>query len=701
MCKRLINFRLPLAMALSLIGGILFAYYLSFYDAPTYLYFTAVPVAAVIFIITVIVCKNKLSAVFCLLVCAMFFIGNAYTATKLYNFGKADVPLDTLCSVSGKVEEMGYSSTGTTYIVVGNAYADGVKLGGRVICYLGDKAGEYCDIGDAVDMPVTLEKFDAFTYGSLSYRVENNIKYTCTVYGGMTAEDHFSLFGSIRSCIYNLLFDNLDYETASVAYAMITGNTSEMSTNTLSSFRYGGVAHIFAVSGLHIGVIYGFISLLFRKTRMNRWLSAGIRLGIITFYAAICGFSPSAVRAIIMCAMSLVAKLLQQKYDSLNSMSMAAILLLLINPFYLFGSGFILSFGCVAGIVILSHNFNKLFKKLPKKLREALVVGVSSQVVSYPLLLLTFGYISAAGLVLNILVLPVLCVLYIILLFGTLLSAIISPVAPALIPVVTMPIKVAINFAVSVGFEEGLLSGFGGTWMVVAVFAFILAFSDKVNLKRNARAVMATVCAVVVTFATVAQMIVPDGTLRVTASAYYGGGMLIVRSSQGTTLIVTQDLTTNRLQSTLNKNGAGNVDALIILGDDYALEEYFDIDYDIPDVYVAYDRLDIDNVGDATVHYGKSFSLYGVNYFFYDGYTIKLTYQDVTIGVSCGEYNNIKKVDMLFSLKKNTKCETDNLFYFDKDDDIYGECNIYDVGDLHFVINGGKIVENDWIKYLN
>jgi ComEC/Rec2-related protein len=549
-------------------------------------------------------------------------------------------------------------------------------------------------------MPVTLEKFDAFTYGGLSYRVENNIKYTCTVYGGLTAEDHFSLFGYMRSGIYNLLFDNLDYETASVCYAMITGNTSEMSTSTLSAFRYGGVAHIFAVSGLHIGVVYGFISLLFRKIRINRWLSSGIKLGIITFYAAICGFSPSAVRAIIMCAMSLAAKLLQQKYDSLNSMSMAALLLLLINPFYLFGSGFILSFGCVAGIVILSHNFNKLFKKLPEKPREALVVGVSSQVATYPLLLLTFGYISAAGLVLNILVLPVLSVLYIILLFGTLLSAIISPVAPALIPIVSMPIKIAINFAVSVGFEEGLLSGFGGTWMVVAVFAFILAFSDKVNLKRNVRAVMATLCAIVITFATVAQVIVPSGTVRVTASAYYGGGMLIVRSSEGTTLIVTQDLTTNRLQSTLNKNGAGSVDALIILGDDYALDEYFEIDYDIPDVYVAFDRLNVDNVGNATVHYGKSFSLYGVDYFFYDGYTVKLTCQDVTIGVSCGEYNNIKKADMLFSLKKNTTCETDNLIYFDKDDDIYGECNIYDVGDLHFVINGGKITENDWIKYL-
>jgi ComEC/Rec2-related protein len=700
-CKKLVNFRLPLAAALALAGGIIFAYLISFYNAPTYVYFTAVPVAAVIFIITVIVGKNKYVSICCLIVCAMFLIGNAYTATKLYKFEKTDVPLGTLCSVSGRVVDVGYSSTGTNYIVVGNAYADGVKLGGKVICYLGDKAGAYCDVGDSVDMPVSLEKFDAFVYGGLNYRAENSIKYTCTVYGGLTATHHFSLFGSIRSGIYTLLFNNLDYETASVAYAMLTGDTSEMSQNTLSSFRYGGIAHIFAVSGLHIGVIFGALSVFFKKIRLNRYVSSGIKLGVIIFYAGICGFSPSSVRAIIMCATSVVAKLLHKKYDSLNALSIAVIILLLINPFYAFGTGFTLSVGCVLGIVILSHNFNKLFKKLPKNLREGLTVGVSSQIATYPMLLLTFGYISAAGLVLNIFVLPLLSALFVILLLGTIMSAVIPPMASAVIPAICTPLKVVINFAVSAGFEKSLISGFGGWWLTVILFAFILAFSDKVNLKIKARAVIATCCAVVFAFTTLVQVFVPSGYVRITASAYYGGGMVIIRSSQGCVLVVTQDLTATRLQSTLNKNGAASIDALVIIGDDYCLEEYYNIDYDISDVYVSSDRLDVDNIGNAAVHYGKNFSLYGVDYYFRDGYTLKVTYEGVTIGVAAGEYNNLGKVDMLFTLKNNTSCKATNTFYFDRDDDVYGVCSIYDCGDLHFTINNGKIIENDWVSHMN
>jgi ComEC/Rec2-related protein len=700
-CKKLFNFRLPLAAALALVGGIIFAYLISFYNAPYYVYFTAVPVAAVIFIITVVVSKNKLSAIFCLIICCMFLIGNAYTATKLYNYGKSEVTLGTLCSVSGKVDGTGYSSTGTRYIVVTNAYADGTKLGGKVICYLGDKAGEYCDIGDSVEMPVTLEKFDAFVYGSLNYRVEDSIKYTCTVYGGLTATHHFSLFGTIRTSIYNLLYDNLDFETASVAYSMLTGDTSEMSENTLTSFRYGGIAHIFAVSGLHIGVIFAVLSFILKKIRINRWLKSGIKLGIILFYAGICGFSPSALRAVIMCTVTVVAKLLHKKYDSFNSLSISVIILLLINPFYLFGAGFVLSVGCVLGIIILSHTFNKKLIKLPKKVREGLTVGLSSQIVSYPLLLVTFGYISAAGLVLNVIVMPVLAFLYIVLLFGTILSGILFPFSSTLIQVVTLPLKAVVNFAVSMGFEKSLISGFGGIWLAVVLFLFILAFSDKVNLKKVARIVLAVSCAAVFTFTTVMQVVVPYDSLRITASAYFGGGMVIIRNSQGCVLVVTQDLSTNRLQSTLNKNGTASIDALIILGDDYSLDEYFEIDYTIPDIYLSYDRLDVDNVGDASVHYGKYFSIFGVDYKFSDGYTLKVTYQDVTIGIAAGENNYLKSVDMLFTLKQNNSCEAKNTIYFDRDDEVYGVCNIYDCGDLHFTINGGKIYETDLIPHTN
>jgi ComEC/Rec2-related protein len=694
---KILNVRFPFLLALSLVGGIAFAYALSYYNVPIYLYFTAVPVTAVIFVLVAIVCKNKYTILACLACIIFFGAGTAYCATKLYKYGQTEVVLDTLCNVTGNVDGVYTTQSGTTYLIVGNAYADGTLLGGKVLAYLGDKAGEYCDVGDKVDFLSTLDKYDTFTYGELNYQMSKGVKYYCTIYGSLTSQNKFSLFGTIRAGIYDTLFNNCEHETAAVAYGMLTGDTTEMNDSALASFRYGGIAHIFAVSGLHIGVLYGVLNFICRRVRLNKYVAAVIKIGVLAFYAGVCGWTPSSVRAVIMCSVGIIARLIFHKYDSLNSLSLSVIILLFINPLYLFGAGFILSVSAVLGIIFLSRRFEKLFRVLPRKLCDNLSVSFSAQVATLPALLLTFGYISGAGLLLNIVVLPILSVLFVIIFCATIICAIIPVIGSTVLPIVCLPLDLVINTAVDYGFEKSILSGFGGGWLAVVALFAILAVTDKINLQWSVRAFMGAVTAVVFTFMVIADGIVPTNSLRVTASAYYGGGLVIIRSSTGTTIVVTDELYTGRVWSELSANNVSSADAVIILGGDECLKEFYDLNLSIPDLYLSPKLISVDAAGESNVHYYYNFTLFGVNYRLVDSYTLVADFNGIDFAICAGQYINVDETQLLLSLQENTTCQAETVVYFNRIDNLSNQVNIYDCGDLHFTLKNGKIINNQII----
>lgn len=677
-------------MAFSLAGGILFTYLLFYYGIPAYLCFTAVPVAAVIFIIVTAVSKKISVILCCLAVAAAFLVGTAYSAFSLLSYQNGEIAEDASYSVGGTVCETGRTDAGATYLVLSGVYADGVKLGGKTVVYLGENAGEYCDTGDSVAFVAVLYRYDLFVYGGINYRALDGIKYYCTVNSGLRAQEGFSLFGSVRSRIYAVLSDHIDGETAAVVYAMLTGNTDAVSEGTLSSFRYGGIAHIFAVSGLHIGVLYAVLGLFLKKARVNKYLSATVKIFLIIFYAGVCGFSPSSLRAAIMCSVLAVTGLVHKKYDALCSLSYAVIILLLIDPLYLFGAGFILSVSAALGIVFLSRPLQKMLGRLPRKLSGSIAVGISAQIATFPALLLTFGYVSAAGFLLNVVVLPVLSALYVALFLCVVICAAV-PSAGIILPAVCLPLQLFIGGAVSAGFENALISGFGGWWLPFALLPAVIALSDKFNINRLARAVFLSVSVAAFAFCAVAVRYVPYGSLRVTASAYYGGGMVLIRSSYGAVLVVTEDINAGRLSFFLSKNGINSVGDLIILGGEECLQAYFGLNVAADNIYLSAELIRVENAGSANVRYFTEFSLYGADYAFADSYGLIIDFSGVRIGICAGEDVLPGSYNLLFSVYENKGSEAVQTVYFNRPDGVTGDYNIYDCGDLHFTVKNGKI----------
>lgn len=490
--KRLFNFRLPVFYAAALATGILFA------ALWAYLSIDAVWLAApaLIIFVSAFVCglvKKKAAPVVVLLFAAVIFLSGAIYGYALYlSHVQREVFIDGAVTVYGTVRETGMTSSGSRYIVIGNVRFGNTQINGKLIAYLSETAGDYCRRGYSVSFSSEPRLLDFFSGDGVSYYAAKGIKYSCTVTENLEARYGFSLFGGISAAVENLLYSNLDGETAAVALAMLTGNSDMISEGTLSAFRYGGIAHIFAVSGLHIGVIFGVLTKIFKRAGLNRFLSAAVRIIFIVMFAGVCGFSPSSVRAVVMCSVSALASCLYKRYDSWNALSLSAIILLLINPLYLFDVGFVLSFGAMLGIILLSHTLSSALAFLPYKIRSTAAVGWSAQLATLPVLAHSFGYVSWAGLILNLIFVPAISALYV-LLFSATVVCLILPFAAPIMAIAATPTEFLINIVVTCGFENAVIAGDFGLWVYAPFIILTLALSDKFNLRVYVRGALAAV----------------------------------------------------------------------------------------------------------------------------------------------------------------------------------------------------------------
>ena len=710
--KKFVNVRLPVILACSLCLGILTACAFVFLNIDAIWLITAIPAGCIIAIALTLIYKNYKPLIFTALALLFLFAGAVNCFARLNAYEKSEISsYETACLICGTVKEKGEYS-GDEYIIVTNATANGQKLNANICAYLSKNCGDVCDNGYKVEFYANLNKQDAFTYGKLNYRIQDNVKYTCSVTENLKSEYRFSLFGTIRSALRSTLFDNLDYDTAAVCYGMLVGDTSFIDENELQAFRFGGIAHIFAVSGLHIAIIFGIVNFICKKLRINKYVSTAASILLIFFYSGVCGFTLSSLRAAIMCTISLIAKLVYAKNDGLNALSVAVIIILMITPLSSFSVGFQLSVCAIGGILIFSkhieRNLNKLKVpdkilkkkegtkagkflskiKMPKKVSFALGTAFGAQAGTLPVMLANFGYVSGAGLILNVIIIPVLTVMFVTVFAGTLISLIIPPVATFLIPASAVPLQAVISFFVNAGFEKSLISGFGAGLFVPLYFICVLALSDKLNFKFIYRCVAVGLSAVILTTYVLTTTYYPFNGYKIIVSAYNGGGDVIIKSSQGSVLIITDNPNSSYVSEDLNDYYASNLDGVIILGGEDCVTAFNEIDVNCNDVYICLLNINVQPYPGVTVHYEKNFTLCGIDFEFIDSYSLYTNCGGVNVGVCTGKAIPFESCDLLVSKYVNTSCDCDYNVYFNLKDYQY---NVYDYGDITFIAKDGKL----------
>ena len=204
------------------------------------------------------------------------------------------------------------------------------------------------------------------------------------------------VFGRYKAVLCELKYRfaaTLPADSRALIIGMIFGDTGDMPEDLYDDFRRNGTAHILAVSGLHINLLYSLYE------RISGGKTSGWRLGVLVFlmvtYGTLSSWRPSVIRAELMIAMKTVARMKELRYDSLTAMSLAGIVLVIGNPYVIFAPGFQMSF-----LAITSINF--IVKVIPKKVPDSLAqtLAVNATLMAYQAYV--YNYISPLSWLINV-----------------------------------------------------------------------------------------------------------------------------------------------------------------------------------------------------------------------------------------------------------------------------------------------------------
>ncbi len=413
-----------------------------------------------------------------LLLCVLCFAGLGALLSHLACERFEGGPAEGEYTVEGTVCDFAVYN-GRTSATLKDLTFDGAPVGGKISVYVDS---EEVRAGDLLRFTAEVRRNDLTSDGA--YLFADDIRYKAGTVRAERAEGG-DPFLRVNGALYDGLHGGMGQEEADLVYALLTGNSRMMDAGVLASVRKGGIAHIFAVSGLHIGIVYAAVALLFRPLR--RW-SAIPALTAAMLYTAFCSFPVSALRAVIMCGLHAVCRMFGWKADPLNVLSAAAILILLIFPAEWLTVGFRLSFGACLGLVLFSGGLRRGLKKLrmPGFLASGLSASLSVQLFTFPVLIESFGYVSLWGTLLNLVLIPLLPVLFLGSLAPSFLALLI-PSAASVFLAVPSGLASALLFLLAnlnVSFVlTGLSLGAGGTvWLAACV-----ALSERVRLSRRMR----------------------------------------------------------------------------------------------------------------------------------------------------------------------------------------------------------------------
>ncbi len=518
----MVNFRPAFTFAIFLICGIIVAYLQTVQECSVWwltLLVLAVPLPFFFLI------KRKLRFLIYLSVLySAFAIGLFSFTFRLSSYEDAN-RYSGVYTVTGTVVDVSPTTHGEQ-LLLDKLTVNGVKERGTLTLVLGDDSGYSVRHCDRIQLDCTLSSNTSVEgkYGFRAEAIADRSLYRASELTDLKIIDFdFRLGAYLRGEICSTVIACMGEESAAVTMAMLLGNTSGIEEGLLENVRYGGIAHIFAVSGLHIGCVFAVCLFFLRRNR----IPAPIRFLIVALslflYGGICGYSASVVRAIVTCLVTYGCSLLGIKYDSLESLSLAACVVLILYPTLLFGVGMQLSFAACAGIILLSRHMGKAFswvgngvadcieykvRRRPKPrqmdmfhgntspkplVRQAIeafasfmAVSLSAQLGTLPILYVRFGYLSFVSVGLNVLFVPLVSACFAVLLILVLIACLL-PVewgtvllyAPdTLLHAVMLPFH-AVDFvdgAVrSVVFETGA---------IICYYAGLIFCTDKLNFPK-------------------------------------------------------------------------------------------------------------------------------------------------------------------------------------------------------------------------
>lgn len=190
--------------------------------------------------------------------------------------------------------------------------------------------------------------------------------------------------------------------------AIILGDKTDLDSDIKELYSVSGIAHILAISGLHISFIGMAIYRLLRR-RFRFLFSAAVSIPVVLSFGTMSGFGISTIRAIIMFILKIIGEVLGRKYDAITAISLAGLVLLVQNPFVVCNSGFQMSFGAIIAIVLILPIVEEILNT-DNKIIKVLSANFTISLVMNPILAWNYYELPTFSFLLNIVVVPLMSV---------------------------------------------------------------------------------------------------------------------------------------------------------------------------------------------------------------------------------------------------------------------------------------------------
>ena len=221
-----------------------------------------------------------------------------------------------------------------------------------------------------------------------------------------------------------------DNSQSAILTAFVTGSKESIGKSTKETFRSSGAAHLLALSGLHVGILFMIlnrITALFSLTLAARRMRVLVVVGCTAAFLTITGFIPSLARAIIMAAICSIAKVWGYRIARAETLVITAFLLICYNPQVVASIGFQLSFAAMAGIMLIMPTLSESLKRVmgrwrgrgmasrtiswcAERIAAPLLLTISCQITTLPLCLYYFQSFSNYYLITNLIAIPVVAI---------------------------------------------------------------------------------------------------------------------------------------------------------------------------------------------------------------------------------------------------------------------------------------------------
>src|SRR6056297_67146 len=532
-----------------------------------------------------------------LILCLLYIFGRSEETLKRLSIALFGVLLGMALSfyVSGEIQDDVFGNG--EFEVYGYAYGPEYGNEGKLVLQVeGVNAGEGYSDAKATILILSDSDLSEYRHGYVKYKgclydeskPKNPNEFDYRLYGLFKGYDKVSFFNEssfieavpvvgkndpvvIKDEILTKSKQFIGYKSRAYFASLVFGDTSLLSEEQEQSIGMSGLSHLFAVSGLHIAILYGFLIKLSEFIRLkNRWFKSVAVLSLLFGFISITGFPVSAVRAFLFIAVLELSRIAKRKYDLLNSLLIAALIVLTLNPYQIYSPGFQLSFGAVASIHFIYPAIRK-WNNSQNMVVKAFMISFAVQIGIAPIIILHFNYISIVSIIANVPAVilmgmwqPVLYIFAIAVYFA--------------IPFIPLALAFPVDLAMAaLDWFSGAAAGFSWAYIELpsmgekaigiyycACILFVLQSKKDVligaeRMKRAAAVIMA-----IIVIAAVPSIAIGKERIEIIFFDVGQGDCILIRTKNDRKILVDSGSSDKNIDDILLKNGIGQIDLAVL-----------------------------------------------------------------------------------------------------------------------------------------